>query len=153
MGFFKGLWNLAVLSSLFLIIIFSAAAFAQLDPGLEIVANEDFLKFLIASIGGTPGAGAMGTVLLVVQLVVMFLKTPASGEVFKSLSGLAKYILIMVLSIVGGVIALKIQGLDLLSAIMHSSVLGLVSIGINQGLKQWADAKKANSPVIEKPIP
>lgn len=137
-----------VLLFLFFIAVFGSAAFGQ-DLPIEVVPDAAFLTALVGSLGGLPGAGTLGAVGTVVQLLIMFLKTPLSGNLFRGLSGFAKWALVLVLSIVGGVVGLKVQGLDLMAALTHSSVLGLVMIGLNQGLKHYSESKQDSAPVIK----
>lgn len=108
----------------------------------DTVSNSDFLQFLLESIGGLSGLSTLGIVYLVVQAIVMFMKTPLFGSIFSKFSGAGKITTVMVLTVAGGVIGLMYKdGLSFGAAILHSSTLAAFSVLFNQIYKQYIEKK------------
>ena len=119
-----------------LLFCFAGLAFAQaVDPA---VSYDEFFAFLMKSLGGFKGAGALGTVALVVQLLMKLFQTQA-GE----LLGKYKLLAVLGLTLVGGVITLKLTGVSWGASLLHSATLAAAQVLIHQLYKQFLDKKKA----------
>jgi hypothetical protein len=117
---------------------------------MDQVTNDQFLQFLIQSLGGLKGAGAMAIGAIIVQVLIMFLKTPFVDQIFHSFATPMKLLVIMGLSVVSGIISLMISGLSLPAALMHSTTLGLAMAFVNQ-LITYYEQKNSVSASVAKP--
>lgn len=106
------------------------------------LATVDFLKALVDSIGGMKGAGVMVLVVIVVQLLMLFLRTPLAA-----FAGKWKMLIIYSLSMVGGLLALMAADVDWKAALLHSNTLAAVQTWLHQIWKQFVVKKD------EKPTP
>lgn len=120
---------------MFMMIMFMvpAIAFAQ-DAAIP---TDQFLMYLLQSLGGLKGASALAIIGLVVQIIVKFLNSDLSNQVFKNFSGFGKLVSISALTIVSGVITLIIQGMSPLAAIFHSTTLAAIMVLVNQFAQQY----------------
>ena len=125
--------------TLLIAVVFAAVfAFAQ-----EVVApptQEEIASFL-ASLGGIKGAGTMAIVATVVQFIMLLAKSGLG-----KMAGVYQILLVSFLTLVGGVVGLKMNGLDWGSAILHSSSLAAGQVFLHQLYKQFIkkdEAKKA----------
>jgi len=100
------------------------------------ISNSEFIQSLIVAIGGFSGASTLAVVGIIVQLLIKFFKTPIA--LFAS-----KYKLVIVsgLSVVGAVIGLSMQGVDLLSAIMSGGTLAAIQVFVHQIYKQFIEKR------------
>lgn len=121
--------------------LFALTAMADGDPTAP-VATEDFLKALFESIGKLKGAGTMGIVVVVVQLLMLFFRTPLAN-----FAGKYRLLIASALTMVGGVIGLKLTGVDWMAALVHSSTLAAFQVFGHQAFVQFI--KKAD----EQPSP
>lgn len=119
--------------------------FAFLIPVFLFAAEEmpevpvvEFIMAVISAIGGLKGATALAVAAAVVQLMMMFLKTPLAMFA-------AKYKLVAVygLSIVSGIIALRIAGVALPAALVDASTLAAVQVFLHQIYKQFIEKPQA----------
>ena len=118
----------------------SLVAFAQ--EVLPEVPTQDFISFLIQSLGGLKGAGTLAIVAAVVQILIMFLKTPLFGQLFKNVSGSIKLLIVTALSLVGGVVGLmSVEGLTIGAALVHSTTLTAFTVLAHQLYKQFIEKK------------
>lgn len=81
----------------------------------------------IAALGGVKGLGGLGFVALLVQGVMLSLR---SG--YLPVSGRQKILVVSLLSLVGGVVALKMSGLGWSSAILHSTTLAAIQVFLSE---------------------
>lgn len=139
--------------TLFAILFLSLGAFAQeaADAAKEVVAAgadavktavevapptaAEIGKFLEA-LGGVKGAGTLAIVAIVVQGLMLVMKT-ALGK----MAGIWQVIILNLLTLIGGVIALKMSGSDWASALLHSQSLAAFQVFLHQLWKQFG--KKA----------
>ena len=129
-----------LLLSFLFAMVFSAVAFAQ--EVLPEVATQDFITFLVQSLGGIKGVSTLALVGIVVQILVMFLKTPLFGQIFKNVSGPIKLLIVSALSLIGGVSALmSVEGLTIGAALIHSSTLTAFTVLLHQVYKQFIEKK------------
>lgn len=88
------------------------------------------------SIGGARGAGVMGGVVALIQVLLLVLRSPLG-----LLAGPYKLLLVTALTLFLGVTGLKIEGFDWQSALLHSSTLASFQVFLNQIWKQIVEAK------------
>lgn len=107
------------------------------DEVIQEPTDADVSK-LLDSIGNLKGASALAIAAFITQLLAFFLKKK-TGE----LAGKYRYLAITVCQIVSGVVGLRLAGVDLLAALLHSSTLALVIVGVNQGIRVFKKAPAA----------
>lgn len=100
---------------------------------LPAIQGEDVSQFL-ESINGLKGLGAMGIALLVVQGLLLALRSS-----FVNLPGKWKLVVASGLSLVTGVLALRLNGVDLTAAILHGSTLASLNVFAHQIVKQFTE--------------
>lgn len=88
------------------------------------------------SIGGLRGAGVMGAVVGLIQVLLLVLKSPVGA-----LAGPYKLLLVTALTLLLGVAGLRVEGFDWQSALIHSSTLASFQVFLNQIWKQILEAK------------
>lgn len=134
--------------------LFAFAALAQApspspsampDP-LAPQTTDLLIQFLLASIGGVKGAGALGIAALVVQALLRIANWDLLGGLWGKIPGFWKLITVMVLSYASGVLSLVAQGVSVGAALIHSTVLASVMVLGNQLYKQWDDLKSPKKP-------
>ena len=116
---------------------------AVIDPALVVVEGDEFIQFLIKSIGGIGGMGTLAIVGCVAQVIQKGLQVKWLGK----MAGEWKYISIYALNIIGGVSALTLgvgieQPLTFLPALVHAHTLAAFSLFGHQGYKQYMERKK-----------
>lgn len=109
---------------------------------IEPPTPEEIMAFL-AAIGGLKGASILAIVAVVVQGIMLALRSPLG-----KLAGKVRLVIVLGLTLVGGVLGLMVSGVDLLNALMHSTTLAAMQVLANQIYKQFI--KKANEPVVLK---
>lgn len=118
-------------------LLFPFLALAQ-DPTVIVPPSAaDFAAFL-AALGGAKTLGVLGIVAVVVQGLMLLLKSKL-GE----MAGKYQLILVMLLTMVTGALALRMSGLDWASVLMHSTTLTAVQVFLHQLYTQF----------LEKPVP
>ena len=106
----------------------TAAADAVTPP-----TADDFTKFM-AAIGGMKGAGTMGIVIVVVQGLLLALRSQLG-----SIAGKWRLVAVSLLTLVAGVIGLKVTGMDWMGALMNSASLAMFQVFFHQAKKQFID--------------
>lgn len=132
----KWLWILSI-TSLTLVGYF---AFAQ---EVEVIETNQFLQFLIQSLGGLKGATTLAIVGFAIQAIVMLLKTPLFKGVWEKLGSQWKLLIITGLTLISGVVALMISGVSIGAALVHSTTLSALSVFLHQIFKQFIEKKPA----------
>lgn len=124
--------------------LFSLAAFGD-DSGvvLEPVGNDEFLKFLLASLGGLKGAGALAIAGFAVQAIIRLLKTPMVNSFFLRIGGEWKITIVTGLTVAAGVIGLMISGVPLVAALIHSTTLSAFLVFFNQIYRHFSKREPA----------
>lgn len=120
-------------------VFFSYLAFGQdaltlPQMPVDVIAEpsaQELMSFL-AALGGAKGLGVMGMVALGVQGAMLLLKSKL-GE----LAGKYRLLIVMGLTLVSGVVAMKMQGMDWGSALLHSWSIGAFQVLFHQGYKQF----------------
>lgn len=107
-------------------------------------SDKDLLDFLMVSLGGAKGLGALGFAFLLSKLLLLLLLSPMFASMYPSLmKGSVKLTIALGLNLVVGILSLMMPpvGLSFLAALTHSSVLALGSVFANQAYKQYFTAK------------
>lgn len=118
------------------------------NPDKEI-ANADFIKYLLASIGGWKGLGAWGLAGLLTQILAAFLMSPLFATLVGLKQSLAEWAgkwklrIVCGLSLVSGICLLVATGLDWSAALVHSSTLAAFQVLMHQLWKQEKEPAKA----------
>lgn len=124
MNKFLGLFALCLFTFLF-----TLAAYAA---DVIVPPSADELLALVASLGGLKGASALAIAAVVVQALMLALRS-SLGEVAGKFRLLAVYLL----SVVVGVITLRVAGVDLGAALVHTQTLAALQVLANQVFKQF----------------
>ena len=117
------------------------------NPGKEI-PSQDFIKYLLASIGGWKGLGAWGLAGLITQLLGAFLMSPLFATLVGLKQSLAEWAgkwklrIVCGLSLVSGICLLVATGLDWSAALVHSSTLAAFQVFLHQVWKQEKEPAK-----------
>lgn len=117
---------------------FLFSTFGFLALSLKAFANEivppgvDEFAALIAALGGLKGASALAIAAVVVQAIMLLLRSKL-GEV----AGKYRLLAVYLLSVVAGVVSLRIAGVDLGAALVHTQTLAAFQVFLNQVLKQF----------------
>ncbi len=107
---------------------------AQLDPSSvpTDLQTGEALELLIKSIGGLKGASALGIAVAITQALMLFFRTPLAN-----FAGKWRLVVLTGLSLVVCVLALRVAGVDWLTALVHSSTLTTAQVFGNQMFKQF----------------
>jgi len=109
---------------------------AKADQAEAPLATEDFLKALMDSVGGMKGLGSMGLVALIIQLMMLFFRTKLA-----TFAGKWKLMIVYGLSMVGGILAMKVNGADWGAALVHANTLAAGQSWVHQLWKQFVEKK------------
>lgn len=117
----------------------SIFAFCLFFVGLKAFADDavipptaDEFGALLASLGGLKGASFVAIAVVVVQGIMLLLRSKL-GE----MAGKYRLLIVYLLSVVGGVLALRIAGVDLGAALLHTQTLAALQVLVNQVIKQF----------------
>lgn len=107
------------------------------DPASDL-DTAAFLNALGKSIGSVKGASALLLVVIISQLLMLFFRTPLG-----SFAGKWKLLIIYGMSLLGGVVALKVSvdGIGWLAALLHANTLGALQVLAHQAKKQFWNKK------------
>lgn len=117
------------------------AQVAMPDPSLP-VSSDEFIQLLLNSLGGLKGASGLAVTMVVVQLVMAFLRTPIADSLFGKPSAKLRLVIVSALTVVGGVVALKISGLSTGAALVHASTMAYLQVFLHNLYSNF----------IEKPV-
>lgn len=119
----------------------AAVAPAPVDPKtLQTAPSGDDLKALFNSIGGLKGAGAMGIVILLIQGLMLFFRSKLAD-----FAGKWRLSIVYGLSMVLGILALHVAGVDWLTALLHSNTIAAAQVFGHQAYDQFlGDSAKAD---------
>lgn len=106
-----------------------------------VISNADFIQLLISSLGGIKGASAMAIAAIVVKLLLAAFNSELLGKQLDKLTGKAKLSVISFLSYASGVLALTAADVSLGAALIHSAVVPLLVVFLNQVWKQFVEKK------------
>jgi hypothetical protein len=132
--------------SILCVYLFSVVAFGQevAAPAIQPVADlsqnievQDFLSFLVQSMGGLKGASSLAIVAMIVQGLVMVMRLKFADKFVHGY----KLLIVYGLSMVGGVLTLMSQGIDLQAALIHANSMAAYQVFFHQVIKQIAEKK------------
>lgn len=101
------------------------------------ISTDEFLMYLLQSLGGFKGASSLVVAGLIVQIFIKFLNSDLSGKIFAGFKGFWKLAIVSFLSVVSGVISLMLNGVSLGAALLHSSTLAAIMVLLNQFVQQY----------------
>ena len=113
----KGLSKLIMFSVFACLMLFVSVAYAQ---DVIVAPTGEELKALLTAIGGLKGASTLAIVVVVVQALLLFFRSS-----FAAFSGKAQITIVYGLTLVGSIVALKVQGMDILATVIGGGI-GLV---------------------------
>lgn len=128
--FFKWL-GISMVGMLSLVLFGALATAQEVVPIIPPITETDIKAFL-AALGGAQTLGSLGVVAIIVQAIMLFLKSTLG-----TMAGKWQLTLVMVFTFIGGIIALKATGLDWGSVMIHSSTVGAVQVLLHQVYKQF----------------
>lgn len=112
--------------------VVSEPAVAAEEPIVVPPPTQSEWSAFLEGLGGIKGASTLAIVALVVQGLMLALKSGLG-----SLTGKLQLVLVYGLTLVGGVVALKVQGMDWGSILIHSSTMSAVQVFLHQIYKQF----------------
>lgn len=127
-------WIGLTMMAIWTVVIFAAVAVAQ--DVIPPVSETDLRAFLMA-LGGAKTLSTLGIVGLVVQAIMLFLKS-SLGEI----TGKWQLSLVLIFTFVGGIIGLKSGGMDWGAVLVHSSTIGAAQVLMHQIYKQFMVKKE-----------
>ncbi len=98
------------------------------------VVDANDVEYFLASVNGLRGLGALGIALLIVQGLLLLLRSK-----FVQLQGRTKLVVASGLSIVVGVLVLLINGVDIYASLMHGTTLAAINTFVHQLYKQFTE--------------
>lgn len=122
----------AISLTAFIFCLLSYSVIVLADDGVIVPPSGDEWAALLASLGGLKGAGVLGIVAIVVQGLML-----AARQFLVNVAGKWKFALVSGLSLVGGILALKLTGIDWVAALMHSSTLAAAQVFLHQMILQF----------------
>ena len=104
------------------------------------IADIDAIQQILAVLT-TKGLAGLGLVAAVVQVLMTALRSNFVIAKFGDLKGSLRITLLLGLTLVGGVVALMLQGMDLVPALLHSTNVAAFQVFVNQLYKQYFTKK------------
>lgn len=93
---------------------------------------------LIQALGGLKGAGILAIVAVVIQALMFFFRTSLAD-----FAGKWKIVIVTGLSLIGGVVGLRLTGVDWLAAIVNSGTLAAAQVFAHQLITQLTEPPKS----------
>lgn len=125
-----------------LLLILLAPLIAQVEPAAASLPVElsygDALQYLLASLGGLKGAGALAIAAAVTQGVMRLFQSPLG-----TLAGRWRWLAYSGVSLVAGVLTMKLSGVDWVTALVSSTTL--------TGVVNWLHQASVQLPQVVKP--
>lgn len=114
------------------------AFITQTDPASlpAELSYGDALQALLTSLGGLKGAGALAIAAAVTQGVMLVARSPLGA-----LAGKFRWLVYSGVSLVSGVLALKLSGVDWVTALVHSTTLTAGGNWLHQMTSQLSEPK------------
>lgn len=112
--------------------IFMDTAFAQAVGDVLVEPSSSEIMAFLAALGGLKGAGSLAIAAAAVQGVMLLLRSKLGD-----FAGKFRILIVVFLSLVSGVIALKLNGVDIGAALVHSSSMASFQVFLNQLYKQF----------------
>lgn len=117
-------------------IVATSSSSASSDGSAVVAPTGDEFKNYVDSLGGIKGAGTLGIILLVVQGLMLLLRSKAGD-----LAGQLRLLLVIGLTMVGGIISLRIQGIQWVSVLTNSATLASFQVFLHQIYSQFVEKK------------
>jgi hypothetical protein len=118
------------------ILLVPSLLFAQEIPLQENLDVQSYIKLLLESLGGFKGASSLAVVMVFIQIIMHSLRLPYFQSKLPPMVGKHKFLMIYFLSIVSGILALRIQGVDWMASLFHSNTLAAYQVFMHQAIKQ-----------------
>lgn len=119
--------------SILLLPVLTFALFAGSGGDVVEPTVDEWVTFLM-SLKGWAGLSTLGIAAAVVQGAIFIFRSQ-----FLPMDGKQKILLVQALSIVAGVIGLRIQDFDWFSSLIHANTLGAFQVFLHQLYKQFTD--------------
>lgn len=103
------------------------------DPATNL-DTEIFLQAAMVALGSWKSLGAMGVAALITQLLMLMLRTPLG-----SFAGKWKLVVVYLLSVVSGLLVLKVSGMSWGAAALHTQTLAAFQAWAHQMYKQFVE--------------
>lgn len=105
----------------------AAPVVSQVNDQIVQVANP-----LLQSMNGSSGVTSMAVVALIVQALMLVVNSR-----YGNLAGKYRFTIMYALNALGGIAALKLQGVDTFTAMTHSNTMAAYQVMLNQAYKQF----------------
>lgn len=115
-----------------LLTFFVGSVFAQ---ELGEPSAQELMNFL-AALGGIKGASSLAIAALAVQGLMLLFRSSVGNFI-----GKYKLLTVLGLSLVSGILALKLNGVDIGAALVHSTTMASFQVFLNQLYKQFFEKK------------
>jgi hypothetical protein len=107
---------------------------ASMPASMPVIPYDQALQQLLALLGGLKGATAMAVVVVVVQGLMLALKTPLGDY-----AGKYKLLAITGLTLVGGVGALLLSHVTIVGALTNATTIAAIQVFIHQIVSQFTE--------------
>ena len=124
--------NYAVSLLCFLFVLLPLTSYASEELTTDIVLRQQDVDLFLSSLNGVQGAGALGVTVLIVQTLILVFKSQ-----FLKLKKQYKILSVTLLTMIVGVLSLKISGLDWASCFLHSTTLSAAQVFAHNFLKSF----------------
>lgn len=104
-----------------------------------------FIQFLIASLGGLKGAGAVSIAYAAAQILMRLLNTPLGQTL-----GIYRLLCWNAVALAAGVLGLMVSGVPLLPALLHAQTMAMAGVFIDQIFKQVRKVRDEKTQVVGK---
>jgi len=125
--------------------VFCLAVYAA-ESGSVIVESLG-LKSVLGSLKQTSGFKILGIVALLVQVLVLFFKF-----LMERLAGIYRLLIMNLLTLVVGIVFLRLQGISWVEAMIHSQTTAMAQVFFHQIIKQFLKKPKDDYAVLTKRV-
>ena len=135
--FFKTLFAVALIAPIVVFAQEAAVAVADAIPAI-VAPSADEWKALLSSLGGLKGAGALAIVAVVVQVIMLALRSKLGKR-----AGKWRLAAVMLLSLIGGMVAMRMSGIEWMPALLHANTMAAAQVLLHQLWKQFTEKASA----------
>jgi formate/nitrite transporter FocA (FNT family) len=131
-------------SYLFLLTIFVLfiGAIVHAQDILTPLPNQDYLDFLLKSVGGIKGLKGLALVVIISQILMNTLRVQAVVNLMGGkLKPVVQWTLVTLFNLVGAIVVLKDQGLGWAAIATHAQTLAAWQVFYHQGYKLYLERK------------
>ena len=128
----------------FVVMLFLIPMFALAQEVITPPSVADWNAFL-TSLGGVKTLGTLGVVGVVVQGLMLLLKTKIGD-----MAGKYQLLSVLLLTLISGMVALKTQGADWASVLTHSTTLAALQVFLHQLYNQFITKANEATPLAPK---